>query len=168
MVANLITGIRILCALLLINCPIFSIWYYFFYLIGGISDILDGMVARKFGKETKLGAQFDTIADIIFSVVVIVQVMRVISLPLWLIIWIVCIAIIKVVSVISGFFYYKKFVSEHTIMNKICGILLFAAPLCIVQFPLQPVVMLTVLTCGVATFAAVQEYHYIHFGKEMN
>lgn len=166
--ANVITGIRIVCALVLIFCPTFSTWFYVLYISGGISDVLDGIAARRLGKETKLGAQLDTVADIVFVLIVLIKVVRTVYIPIWLIIWIACIAVIKFISIISGFVIYKRFVSEHTVMNKICGILLFAIPLCIGLFPRQPVAMLIILTCCAATFAAVQEGHYIRTGKEIS
>ena len=165
--ANIITGFRIVCALALGFCPTFSIWFYVFYLLGGISDVFDGIAARHFGKETKLGAQLDTIADIVFVIIVLIKVVSAVSIPMWLIIWTICIAVIKCINIISGFVIYKRFVSEHTVMNKICGVLLFAIPLCIGIFPWKPVAALMILTCAAATFAAVQEGHYIRTGKEI-
>ena len=165
--ANSITGFRIVCALTLIFCPTFSTWFYVFYILGGVSDIFDGIVARHFGKETKFGANFDTIADIVFTVIVIIKVVQTVSIPMWLIIWIVIIAIIKSVNIIIGYVMHKRFVSEHTVLNKICGVLLFAIPLCMGKFLWQPVVILIILTCIVATIAAVQEGHYIRTGREI-
>ena len=164
---NIITGIRIVCALALIFCPTFSIWFYVLYILGGISDVLDGMAARHLGKETKFGAQLDTIADIVFTGIVLIKLVRAVYIPVWLIIWTVCIAIIKCINIISGFVICKRFVSEHTAMNKICGVLLFVIPLCIGNFPWQPVAVLIILTCAAATLAAFQEGHYIHTGKEI-
>ena len=166
--ANVITGIRIICALILIFCPTFSTWFYVLYIIGGISDVLDGITARHFGKETKFGAKLDTIADIVFVLVILIKVVRAVYIPTWLIIWIVCVAAIKCINIISGFIAHKRFFSEHTVMNKICGVLLYVIPLCIGQFPEQPVTMLIILTCGAATFAAVQEGYYIRTGKEIS
>ena len=163
--ANVITGIRIVCALALIFCPTFSTWFNVLYIVSGISDVLDGIAARHLGKETKFGAQFDTIADIVFIVIVIIKLVRAIHIPMWLIIWIICIAVIKLINILSGFVIYKQFVSEHTVMNKICGILLFAIPLCIGLFPPKPVMVLVILTCCFASFAAVQEGHFIRTGK---
>ena len=165
--ANVITGIRMVCALSLLFCPTFSVWFYLFYILGGISDALDGAAARRFGTETKFGARFDTAADILFSVIVIMKVMRAMPVPVWIILWIVSIAVIKCVNLISGFVILKRFVSEHTIMNKICGILLFAIPLCVDLIPRQWALILIVLTCGVATIAAFQEGYYIRTGKEI-
>ena len=166
-VANVITGIRIICALALLFCPTFSTWFYLFYVVGGISDVLDGITARHFGTETKFGAQLDTLADIVFAVIVILKVVRGIYIPMWLIIWIICIAVMKCGNIISGFVMYKRFVSEHTLMNKICGILLFAIVLCVGTFPWQTAAILIILTCAAATFSAVQEGHYIRTGKEI-
>ena len=165
--ANIITGIRIVCALALIFCPTFSTWFYMLYILGGISDVLDGIAARHLGKETKFGARLDTIADIVFTAIVIVKVVRALYIPVWIIIWIVSIAVMKCINIISGFVIYKQFVSEHTAMNKICGVLLFAIPLCIGRFPWQPVAILIILTCAIATIAAIQEGHYIRTGKEI-
>ena len=166
--ANVITGFRIVCAVILIFCPVFSIWFYILYISGGISDILDGAVARHFGKETKFGAQFDTIADIFFAGVIIIKSLRAIHLPITLIIWIICIAVIRCISILIGFILYKRFVPEHTVMNKICGILLFAIPLCIGLLPPKPVTALIVFTCAVASFAALQEGYFICIGKNMD
>ncbi len=166
--ANIITGIRIVCALALIFCPTFSSRFYAFYILGGISDVLDGIVARRFGKETKLGARLDTTADIIFTVIVLIKTVRTVHIPVWLIIWTMGIAVIKCINIISGFVIFKRFVSEHTVMNKVCGVLLFAIMLCIGKIPSRPVSVLIILTCFAATFAAVQEGHYIRTGKEIS
>lgn len=138
-----------------------------FYLLCGISDVFDGFVARHLKIESKLGARLDTIADIIFVIVVLIKVLRVVNIPLWLILWVICIAVIKIINIISGFVIYKHFVSEHTILNKICGIILFIIPLCIGIVPWKPVSILIILTCVVATVAAIQEGHYIRTGKEI-
>lgn len=167
-VANVITAIRIICALGLTFCPTFSTWFYVLYVIGGISDVLDGIVARALRKETKLGARLDTIADIVFAMIVIVKVVQNISIPVWMVIWIVCIAVIKCISIVTGCIISKRFVSEHTVMNKICGILLFAIPFCVDRFPWQPVEVLVIVTCTFATIAAIQEGYYIRIGKEVS
>lgn len=62
--ANLLTGSRILCALALLACPAFSGRFYLLYILGGITDVLDGMAARCLNAETELGARLDTAADI--------------------------------------------------------------------------------------------------------
>lgn len=165
--ANVITSIRIVLALALIFCPTFSGIFYVAYILGGISDVLDGIVARHFGKETKFGAQFDTAADVIFTLIVIIKVLRAIHISTWMFVWIACIAVIKCINIIFGFVVYKYIVPEHTVMNKICGALLFALPICMGIFSWKLDTILIITICAAATFAAIQEGYYIRIGKEI-
>ena len=45
--ANIITGLRIACSIALLFCPAFSPAFYTLYIIAGVSDMIDGTVARK-------------------------------------------------------------------------------------------------------------------------
>ena len=165
--ANIITGIRLICAVGLIVCSPFSSWFYAVYLLGGISDVLDGFLARRLKTETAFGAKFDTVADMVFAVVVILKVVLTIDIPLWLIVWIGGIAVIKCFNIVLGFVLHKRFVAEHTVLNKLCGGLLFAIPLGIGWLPHLPLAILILLTCAAATVAAVQEGQYIRKGQEI-
>ena len=166
--ANIITSIRIVCALAMTVCPTFSKRFYLFYILGGLSDVFDGIAARHWGKETKLGAKLDTIADIVFFAVVWAKTLREVHLPLWLMLWIVCIAVIKCVNILIGVILYKRFLAEHTVMNKLCGFLLFALPFCIGLFSPKTAYILMIPACIAATFAAIQEGYYIRRGKEIS
>lgn len=166
--ANILTGFRILCALALIFCPTFSAWFYGFYLLGGISDVLDGIAARRLGQETKFGAKLDTAADAVFAGVVLIQWFRAFPVPTWLIVWTMVIAVIKCVNLTVGFITAKRFLAEHTVLNKICGILLFGIPLSSRLLPRQATIGWMILTCTAATAAAVQEGCYIRTGKEVD
>lgn len=165
--ANAITCIRIICAIGLIFVPMFSRLFYLLYFLGGISDILDGFAARHFGKETQLGVKLDTVADMVFTAVVLIKVLKNIRIPLWVIIWTACIAVIKLINIVSGIVKSGHFVSEHTVLNKICGFLLFAIPICLGYFPMQQATILIIITCLAATVAAIQEGRYILSGKEV-
>lgn len=48
--ANIITGIRILCSIALLAVPACSAFFYVLYLTAGVSDMIDGTVARKRGR----------------------------------------------------------------------------------------------------------------------
>ena len=65
--ANLITCVRILCAALLAFLPALSPAFYTLYLLAGVSDMLDGFVARRMNTVSSLGAKLDTLADIAFA-----------------------------------------------------------------------------------------------------
>ena len=160
--ANLITCMRILCAAALAFLPVLSPSFYAVYLLAGVSDMLDGFVARRTNTASSLGAKLDTLADFVFAAVCLIRLLPLFVLPLWLRSWIALIAAIKFVNMISGWIMHRRFVSEHTRLNKLTGLLLFALPL------LLPAVDLKVaagIVCSVATIAAVQEGHYIRTGR---
>ena len=161
--ANTITFFRIAAGIVLLFCPVFSPAFYVFYMAAGLSDMLDGFVARKTDTVSKLGARLDTIADFVFVLVCLIKLLPVLRIPAWLYIWIGIIALIKVVNIISGFAVQKRFVALHSVMNKATGALLFLLPLTI---PVLPLKYVAIVVCAAATFAALQEGHFIRTGKE--
>ena len=161
--ANTITFFRIAAGIALLFCPVFSPAFYVFYIAAGLSDMLDGFVARKTDTVSKLGARLDTMADFVFVVVCLIKLFPILSIPAWLYIWIGIIALIKVVNIISGFIVQKRFVTVHSVMNKATGALLFLLPLTISTVPVKTSV---IVVCAAATFAAIQEGHFIRTERE--
>ena len=162
-IANILTGCRILGSILLLFFPAFSVAFYILYLFCGFSDMADGTIARKTNSTSKFGSQLDTIADFIFVVVSLFKLLPAIHIPQWLWIWGGIIAVIKISNIIWGYVSKKQFISLHTIMNKITGLLLFLLPLTISFVELKYTSM---VVCFVATLSAIQEGHYIRKGRE--
>lgn len=161
--ANTITFFRIAASIVLLFCPVFSPAFYVFYIVAGVSDMLDGFVARKTDTVSELGARLDTMADFVLVVVCLIKLLPILRIPAWLYGWIGIIAFIKVANIISGFTTQKKLVTVHSVMNKATGALLFLMPLTILVFPLKNSV---IVDCAAATFAAIQEGHFIRTGRE--
>ncbi len=160
--ANLITCFRILASTALLFCQPLSPTFYVLYIAAGISDMIDGPVARRTNAATAFGEKLDTAADFLFMAVCLYKLLPVLDVPVWLWVWIAVIALIKVVNVVSGFAVQKRFVTLHTTMNKAAGALLFLLPL---TFPYIELKYTSVVVCAVATFAAVQEGHIIRMGR---
>ena len=80
--ANIITGIRIVCSIALLFFPVFSPAFYALYIIAGISDMIDGAVARKTGTASEFGSKLDTAADFILVVVCLIKLLPVIHVPI--------------------------------------------------------------------------------------
>lgn len=86
--ANLITILR----LLLVPGVTYALmsgrmdWAFAGFLVAGISDAVDGFVARQFNQRTELGAYLDPVADklLLVSVFIVLGIMG--RLPLWLVI----------------------------------------------------------------------------------
>ena len=163
-IANIITISRILSSINLLLCSVFSISFYIMYLFCGITDMVDGTIARKTKSVSELGARLDTVADSVFVAVCFVKMLPLMCFPAWLWTWIVVIAIIKIGNVVWGLISGKKLVSVHTILNKVTGFLLFLLPL---TFDFVEPVYSSAAVCFMATLAASNEVYYTRMGKEV-
>ena len=160
--ANAITTFRMAASIVLLFCPAFSPVFYVFYIMAGLSDMLDGFAARKTKTASRFGARLDTIADYEFVIVCLIKLLPVIRIPIWMYVWIGIITLIKVVNIALGFAVQKTFISVHSAMNKATGVLLFLLPLTI---PVLPLKYSAIVVCAIATFAAIQEGHLIRTGE---
>ena len=152
--ANLITAIRILCSVALLFCAALSPWFYSLYITAGVSDMVDGWVARKTNTVSEFGSKLDTVADILFVVVCLVKLLPILHLPVWIYVWIGLIACIKVFNIVYDYVVRKQFLADHSILNKVTGALLFLLPLTLSFIDVKYSVS---IVCLVATVAAVKE-----------
>ena len=160
--ANLITCIRIALSAALLFCPALSPAFYTLYIAAGLSDMIDGAVARKTGTVSAFGSRIDTLADIIFVAVCLMKLLPVLHVPVWLSIWIAVIACIKAANIAVGFIRQREFISVHSVINKITGGLLFVFPLTLALIDLR---YSAAVVCMAATIAAVYEGYLIRAGK---
>jgi CDP-diacylglycerol--glycerol-3-phosphate 3-phosphatidyltransferase len=86
------------------------------------------------------------------------------DIPTWLYVWIGIIAFIKIINIVSGYIVQKQFVAIHSVMNKVTGVLLFVLPLTLSFIDLR---YSAVVVCLVATFAAIQEGHFIRTKRQI-
>lgn len=61
-------------------------WAFAGFLVAGISDAVDGFIARRFNQQSKLGAYLDPMADKVLLVSVFVVMGFIGELPLWLVV----------------------------------------------------------------------------------
>ena len=155
-IANIITGSRIVLSLPLLFIPLTSAWFYALYLLCGISDMIDGIVARKTKCASEFGARLDTVSDFVFMVVALIRFVPHLNIPTWLWIWIGVIAMMKFGNVALGFVRTKKLISPHTVLNKVVGLLLFLLPVTIRFIELTYTLP---FVCTVATVAAIHEVY---------
>ena len=150
--ANAISCGRIVLSVALLFFPTLSPSFYALYLCAGLTDMLDGAVARKTGSASAFGARLDTAADFVFVAICLIKFLPVMEVPVWLYGWITVIAAIKGINAVSGYG------AVHTVTNKVTGAVLFAFPL---TFSFIDLKYSAVVACAVATFAAVQEGNFI-------
>ena len=161
--ANIVTGFRILGSVLLLFFPAFSFVFYLLYVICGLTDMVDGTIARKTNSTGEFGAKFDTAADLVFITVSLIKMFPKLDIPQWLWIWGAVIAVIKICNIMWVLVSRNLFLSLHTVMNKLTGALLFLLPL---TFPFVGSKYSSIAVCTIATFAAIQEGVYIAADRE--
>lgn len=155
---NIITAFRFLGAIDLLFFEVKATTFWVIYFICGLSDMLDGYLARRLHCESKTGALLDSLADLVFVVCCCYKLIPLLAFPKWLWIWAGAIVAIKIINQISTLVMYKKCFFPHTIANKVAGVLLFVGvPLAFFSGSIIPVIVIAVF----ATFAAVQEGHFI-------
>ncbi len=128
--ANLITISRILLSpalfLVLGNPPLFLL----LYLICGLTDALDGYVARRTRSCSALGARLDSIADLLlFAVIALSLVSWLGDKTLVFLPPVLVIILIRCANIVLVAHKYRTFAILHTRGNKLTGGLLFVAPL---------------------------------------
>ena len=163
-IANIITGSRVAFSLPLLFIPITSVWFYILYLFCGLTDMIDGTIARKTGSVSKFGARLDTASDFVFMLVCTIKVLPLIHIPVWLWVWITLIALIKIFNITLVFIRKKKLISIHSVLNKITGFTLFFLPLILT---IAPTAYSVATVCVLATIAAMQEVHIIVKGQDV-
>ncbi len=116
--------------------------------------MIDGAVARKTGTDSEFGAKLDTIADIVFTAVCMIKILPLIEMPIWVYLWIVVIAFIKLTNILINYIRLKKLTSVHSVINKVAGAALFLFPLC---FSLIDTTLFAAALCVITTVAALHE-----------
>lgn len=160
-IPNFLTSLRLAGAVLLLflepTTAFFSV-FWLLYLFLGLTDMLDGYLARKWKAETPLGAMLDSLADLLFLICAIVRLLPVLPLSLGLWLWAAYIVVIKVLTQMIAVKRHGKVLFPHTFANKLTGFLLFVSVPFAVCCGLP---LLLVPVAAVATFAAVQEGRFI-------
>ena len=149
---DIITLLRIAGSFSLLFYDVTGVVFWIIYGLCGVSDIVDGWLARKLKCVTRTGALLDSVADICFVACCAWQILPILRLPQWLWLWAGVIVAIKVVNQLSALATYGHCCFPHTLANKWAGFLLFIA----VPMTFWSIIPISI-TAIVATFAAVQE-----------
>ncbi|WP_313630447.1 CDP-alcohol phosphatidyltransferase family protein [Enterococcus devriesei] len=132
---NIITFLRIIISFLL---PFVTIRYFFpLYFLAGITDVLDGWLARKLNWTSQLGTFLDSVADLVFFSAVVLRIILTINLPTFIWWGVGLVASIRGLSYFIGYLRFRQFASLHTYLNKITGLLIFLTPLALLLLSIK-------------------------------
>ena len=157
-IPNLLSMSRIVLCLPLLIVDAMTIPFWVIYLIAGLTDMLDGFLARRWGVESKFGGRLDSLADFVFVIAVGYKLFPYLKLPTALWMMIGFIALVKIINAICSYVVKHRIEYLHTKANKLTGFLLFIGMMAIGQSFFVPVAWM--IAC-IALFAAIQEGHFI-------
>lgn len=129
-IPNVITSLRIVGTVCLLFLAPLSPAFFVVYTLAGLSDVLDGWIARSMKLVSELGTKLDSIADLMFYTVMFLKIMPVLWATLPKGIWFAvgAIVIVRLCSYSLAAVKYKRFASLHTYMNKVSGGAVFLIP----------------------------------------
>ena len=154
-IPNILTALRMLGAVLLLFTKPLTLPFYLLHGFCGLTDALDGAFARALHASSRLGAQLDSIADLMFYSVMMGKLMPILwaRMPgsVW---WIVGAAVfIRLCAYGVAAVKEHRFSALHTLLNKLTGLLVFLIPW-ILALPVA-----VPLCHGVAAMALVSSSH---------
>lgn len=166
-IPNIITGTRILCV------P-YLIWVIFqrqfeqallLIVFMGLSDGLDGFLARSYGWQTRLGSILDPIADKLMLLALFVSFGLLHWVPWWLVIMIalrdmfLSLGAMCMYRSINDFRIQPLFISKlNTFMQIVLGITLIFSQLSVVNLQILNILM-TIVAC--TTVASASQYYML-------
>lgn len=128
-VPNIISGSRGVAAIGLLFTTVFSIPFWVLYVWCGVSDMIDGPLARKLNATSNLGAKIDSVSDLIFFAAACVKILPAVSFPCWLWWCIGVFALAQVFNMAYCYFRLGGFSSLHNRVNRLLGLGLFLLPI---------------------------------------
>lgn len=128
--ADSVTGTRIAASAALLFLPVSSALFLAVYTFAGLTDALDGFLARKTGTASPFGARLDSAADLLFFGISLLRLFpllrRTQSAGTWYAALIVL--LVRLASYAVAAVRFRRFGALHTRLNKLTGAAVFLLP----------------------------------------
>lgn len=153
-VPNALSLTRVPMSVSLLIVKPFSAAFFFLYLLCGLTDLLDGRLARRFRVESSVGAKLDGIADFTFFGCSFYVILTTLSIPEFLLVWVALIVVIRAVSLAVATRKFHSWAALHTQANKLTFVMYYLFPLCSWMFG---VALAGTVLCAITTYAFLEE-----------
>lgn len=165
-IPNCLSVFRLLGALSLIMVEPLSVIFYMIYTLCGISDVLDGYIARKYNSCSEFGAKLDSVADLTFYGIMLVKLFDILKIKMSfeMKICVLVIIFLRMLSYGTAALKFHQFASVHTYMNKLTGFCVFFLPY-ILSLTFVDIMIWVMIV--IAIIAACEEW-IIHLTGEKN
>jgi len=159
-VPNIISVFRILGTVILLFIEPFSVVFFILYAFCGLTDVMDGYVARKYDATSEIGSKLDSIADILYYGVMVIRILpvllKVLPAYLWYMFW--SVIFVRFVSYMIAAIRYRCLAAHHTYLNKVSGFFAFLTPF----FARTPILVGFCIILGLVTMIAALEEVVMH------
>ena len=129
------------------------------FLISGISDVVDGVIARKCGMITETGKVFDPLVDKLMQITV----MACLAVRGFIPFWVIAIVIIKelVMIIVCFILYIKKVIVQSKWYGKVSTVVFYAVILILVIFDTLPDIIEKILLVILAFSMIFSAFAYL-------
>ena len=137
---------------------------FILFLAAGITDAVDGFLAKRFGMRTELGAYLDPLADKTMLVSIYVALGITEALPRWLVILVVSRDIMIVGAVILSWLVHRPVALKPLLVSKlntVAQIALACVVLAALGFDLNAAIAIVALTALVAALTLLSVVFYV-------
>ena len=158
-IPNMITTIRYIAAVVMIFLPFPDLSFYIFYGLCGLSDAIDGYVARRYNLTSKFGTIYDSIGDLLFYAVMGIKIFPTLLrlfIPLYWVFIIVPTAL-HIIAYIICAIKFHKFASLHTYANKALGLIVFFFPFALINEVYLAYTIYIYIGSVIALYSGVEE-----------
>lgn len=155
-IPNMLTAARFIGGLVLIFLPIPGKAFLTVYILCGLTDALDGFLARRLKTASPFGAKLDSIADLTFYGVSLIRMIPILRrrLPGWIWYLVAFVLALRLTSYLVAAFKLHRFAAVHTVANKATGALVFGVGLVL---NLSILTAFCLVLAAVATFSSAEE-----------
>ncbi|MBQ6847952.1 MAG: CDP-alcohol phosphatidyltransferase family protein [Clostridia bacterium] len=157
---NCITVTRMLGTVALLFTKPLTTWFYIIYALTGLTDVLDGFLARRLKITNEFGAKLDSAADLLFYAVMLIMLMPFLIKKLPMAIW-YCVAVVVLLRIgayITAAIKLRKFAAKHSPINKITGAMVFSIPFILLLPFAVPVCFIICFVSGIGSLTEFIEY----------
>jgi len=134
-IPNALTIARIIVAAILLAgaltgiMPALTPVFMGFYIFGGLTDLFDGPLARRYGTASQMGANLDGLADYIFIAASLITILPAFDVNIVTIGIVIGFVSLKVLGMIVGYIHYRQLMMMHTRLSKAAAFAAWLLPI---------------------------------------
>lgn len=155
-IPNSLTALRLIGGIALIFLPLPSIAFYIVYVVCGLTDLLDGFLARRLKTASAFGAKLDSVADLTFYIVAMIRMLPCLRkrLPGWIWYVVAFVLALRLAAYLVAAIRLHRFAAVHTLANKATGAMVFGVGPMLLTSALTPYCIALAI---VAAFSSAEE-----------